>query len=207
MHPAFDKVLELVNPSRGEVSGMFRRVGRDWLGRCEVRPSAGRFRFLAGESGGEIACHRRDTADDLLPSSWWAHSSCIAEDFGRATELCDCDVAGRGGCAGRYDARTTAGPSPRGKRDCTGRASRTLRLLAAPGGPAPPCRFRLTGIQAMRARSSRATKSVCSGEFRPCWTMANTALTSPRIKAAGSSQRPGNTVLRRMPSASGLRGL
>ena len=94
-----------------------------------------------------------------------------------------------------------------GKRDCTGRASRTLRLLAAPGGPAPPCRFRLTGIQAMRARSSRATKSVCSGEFRPCWTMANTALTSPRIKAAGSSQRPGNTVLRRMPSASGLRGL
>src|SRR5271157_1697161 len=61
--------------------------------------------------------------------------------------------------------------------------------------------------QAMRARSSRATKSVCSGEFRPCWTMANTALTSPRIKAAGSSQRPGNTVLRRMPSAAGLRGL
>src|SRR5208337_4845683 len=64
--------------------------------------------------------------------------------------------------------------------------------------------FRLTGIQAMRARSSRATKSACSGEFKPCWRIALTVAFSSRTKAAGSSHRPGNTVLRRM--AVGRRG-
>ncbi len=59
--------------------------------------------------------------------------------------------------------------------------------------------------QAFRALSSWSTKSACSGEFRPCWTTAKTVFKSPRIKAAGSSQRPGKTELRRNPSVPGSR--
>src|SRR5262249_36346958 len=93
-----------------------------------------------------------------------------------------------------------------------GRRRADHRGLAKEGTEAPEAiahagtigrRVKPTGIQAVRARSSRATKSACSAEFKPCWRTSWTVSFSPRTKAFGSSQRPGKTVLRRIPSAEG----
>ena len=85
-------------------------------------------------------------------------------------------------------------------QDGKGQASKAC-LLAGNRPTIASCIVGSMPRQTMRACSSFAANSTCSWELRPCWTRASTALTSPRTSAAGSSQRPGNTVLRSIPSA------
>src|SRR5712692_7550355 len=49
---------EQISRALGEVSGALRGIGGDSLRWREVRPSAGWFWSLAGESGGELLCRR-----------------------------------------------------------------------------------------------------------------------------------------------------
>ena len=50
---------------------------------------------------------------------------------------------------------------------------------------------------------SRSAKAACSGVANPWCSVASSAAKSPAHSAAGWSHRPGNTVLRSTPCASG----
>ena len=68
-------------------------------------------------------------------------------------------------------------------------------------------RYRDQAVGSGLARCSWAWNAACSGALSPCWTMVKTVARSPRRRAAGSSHKPGKTVLRKVPSALGERGL
>ena len=106
-------------------------------------------------------------------------------------------------------------PCGGGVLDTSAYLSMTYRLLAGgkrgqfgnddfPGDESGQCG--LSYVVFLFGFARRATKTACSALFSPCWSTARTAFKSLRSNAAGSSRRPGNILLRRMPLLSARSG-
>jgi 23S rRNA (adenine2503-C2)-methyltransferase len=81
-----------------------------------------------------------------------------------------------------------------------------INLIALNPGPGIPFRTpspeRVESFQRIVARES--TKAACSGEAKPSRRTSSSRATFSAISASGSSQRPGKTLDRKMPSSPGV---